>query len=158
MHFTHESRYLHAQLSRAAVIVQPGHFNWPAVLVPVYKPRNGFTISTDSCPTSLHRGREAACLLSACYYWMISRVDVSSLLTRKTNSQIKQRKTGCTSSCSAPTRLLTDPETRRVSLSRLSNAVYFRLVLFPFASAVYAFIMLDFRVWKCGAAQKPTLG
>lgn len=83
MHFTHESRYLHAQLSRAAVIVQPGHFNWSAVLVPVYKPRNGFTISTDSCPTSLHRGGEAACLLSACYYWMISRVDVSSLLTRQ---------------------------------------------------------------------------
>lgn len=83
MHFTHESRYLHAQLSRAAVIVQPGHFNWSAVLVQYTSPGTDLQCSTDSCPTSLHRGGEAACLLSACYYWMISRVDVSSLLTRK---------------------------------------------------------------------------
>lgn len=74
MYYTHESRYLHTHLSCEVVIVQPGHFNWSAVLVPISKPINGYMISTDLCPTSLQRGGKAACLLSACYYWMISQV------------------------------------------------------------------------------------
>lgn len=56
MYFTHESRYLQTHLSREAVIVQPGHFNWSTVLARIYKPMNGFTISTDLRPTSLQQG------------------------------------------------------------------------------------------------------
>lgn len=158
MYFTHESRYLHAQLSRAAVIVQPGHFNWSAVLVPVYKPGKGFTISTDLCPTLLHWGGEAACLLSACYYRTNSRVNVLRLLTSQPTQKNQAVEDGLHVELLSTGRIRTGPETRRFSLSPLSDAVYFRLVLFPFAFAVYAFIMFDFRVRKCGAAQKPNLG
>lgn len=141
-------RYLRTQLSGEVVIVQPGHFNCSAVLLPIHKPRNGFTISTDLYPTSLRWGGEAACLPSACCYWMI-------LLTRQ---QLTNQAAGGHFEPLGNHRLITHPETRMVSPSRLSNPVYCRWVLFPFASAVYAFIMFDFRVRKCRPAQKPNLG
>lgn len=103
MHFTHESRYLHAQLSRAAVIVQPGHFNWSAVLVPVYKPRNGFTMFDRLMSNFATPGRGGSMPAFSLLLLDDFPGRCVEFTDQETNSQIKQRKTGCASSCSAPT-------------------------------------------------------
>lgn len=76
MYFTHESRYLHAQLSGEAVIILAGHFNWSAVLVTDTQTQE-WIYNFDRLVSNLTtpgRGGEAAWLLSACCNWTVSQV------------------------------------------------------------------------------------
>lgn len=115
MHFTHESRYLHAQLSRAAVIVQPGHFNWSAVLVPVYKPRNGFTMFDRLMSNFATPGRGGSMpafsllLLDDFPGRCVEFTDQENQLTNQAAED------GLHVELLSTDRLLADPETRRVS-------------------------------------------
>lgn len=127
MHFTYESHILHAQFSRAALIVLQdiltGLLSWST--------RDKFTILSGLWP--------ALSLLFTGRFPRHKHLLTRQQLTNQTADdcfELLQRR-GC---------------------SLFSEPVYFRLVLFPFASAVYAFIMFDSGVWKYRAAQKPNLG